>query len=67
MDLVDELAGELRRGGHVSREIPDEEIAAQWRATARQAARQLGRPVRTYRVGETTGAALADWPANDLE
>lgn len=67
MDLVDELLRQLRHCGHVSRDIPDEEIATQWRAAARRAGRHLGRPVRTYCVGETVVAALKDWPANELE
>jgi len=42
---------------------------AQWRSTARNVARELGRPIRTgvNRSADVVWAALTDWPATDEE
>lgn len=67
MDSVEQLAKELRLNGSVQRIIEDDAEAAEWRKTARAAARLLRRKVETLRSGRVTVAALRDWPANELE
>jgi hypothetical protein len=39
----------------------------EWRRTARAAARELGRPVRTLVHGDVVQAYLTDWPASSQE
>lgn len=67
MDSVESIAKELRLNGSAQRTIEDDAEAAEWRKTARAAARTLGRKVETMRTGRVTVAALRDWPANELE
>lgn len=46
---------------------PGEDVP-QWRKVARRVARELGRPVETYKAPDgTAGAALRDWPATSEE
>jgi len=39
----------------------------EWRRLARVAARDLGRPVRTFASSDAIHAGLRDWPADDRE
>jgi len=41
--------------------------ADEWRALARQAARELGRTVETVRGDDQVAATLRDWPRNEEE
>jgi hypothetical protein len=63
--LVAEIAAELRRHGSVRSN--QGEPTADWRAAARAAARELGRPIETVEHQGIAHAVLRDWPANELE
>lgn len=67
MDSVEEIASQLRRRGLVQRTMANYAEAVEWRDRAREAARNLGRPVRTTQGGLVVVAVLKDWPANELE
>ncbi|MCP2343687.1 hypothetical protein [Actinomadura rupiterrae] len=61
------LAEQFKRTGEVRCRCQDAEERERLRAEARRAARQLGRPVRTYATDSVVLAVLTDWPANALE
>lgn len=67
MGLEDDIRRDLKRQGYSETRTPDDELAREWRASARAAARALGRPVETMRAGVVVLAQLKDWPANELE
>lgn len=67
MDSVEEITSQLRRRGLVQRTMANDAEAVEWRDRAREAARSLGRPVRTTQGGLVVVAVLKDWPANELE
>ena len=53
--------------GSAQARVGSDEQAAEWRAAARLAARELGRPVETVESEYVVAATLRDWPANELE
>ncbi|MFF2486266.1 hypothetical protein ACFVSU_07705 [Microbacterium sp. NPDC058062] len=67
MGLEDDIRRDLKRQGYSQTRTHDDALAHRWRASARAAARALGRPIETTRAGAIVLAQLKDWPANELE
>ena len=67
MDSVEEIASQLRRHGLAQHTTATDAEAVEWRDRAREASRNLGRPVQTTQGGRVVVAVLKDWPANELE
>lgn len=68
--LLSQLRTELASQGSAAVEAPPAGLeVAGWRAAARRAARQLGRPIRTGQHPDESGAwaMLTDWPATPQE
>jgi|SRR5664279_3638509 len=58
----------LLSDGSVSQDIEELAVSVdEWRRLARVAARDLGRPVRTFASSDAIHAVLRDWPANERE
>lgn len=73
-DLLARLRESLADRGSVTQDLePGDMVPKVWRATARHAAKDLDRPVRTLAVEHdaldtiTVHAVLTDWPATDTE
>lgn len=73
-DLLARLRESLADRGSVTQDLePGDMVPKVWRATARRAAKDLGRPVRTLAVEHdgldtiTVHAILTDWPVTETE
>jgi hypothetical protein len=66
--LVERLRASFVADGSAQADIEDLDVTVTaWRAAARKAARQLGRPVETLAGQAQVWAVLKDWPADDRE
>lgn len=62
------IRASLQETGQARCELVELRVEAdEWRALARQAARELGRSVETLKTADQVVARLRDWPQNDEE